>query len=61
MSSSWPLAITLTILMTAVVVFGRRFVPEPWRQERRTLTIISLSLAGLTRAMLAIAIWLALS
>ena len=57
MSSSWPLALALTILLTVVTVFGRRFVPEQWRSERRALTTFILAIGASTVLLLVIAIW----
>lgn len=57
MSSSWPLALALTIVLTVVTVFGSRFVPERWRRERRGLTIFILAIGALTVVLLLIAIW----
>lgn len=57
MSSSWPLALALTIVLTVVTVFGSRFVPEQWRRERRGLTTFILAIGALTVVLLVIAIW----
>lgn len=56
-SSSWPLALALTIALTIVTIFGRRFVPEEWRRERRGLTIFILAIGALTVVLLVVAIW----
>ena len=56
-SSSWPLALALTIVLTVVTVFGRRFVPDEWRSERRGLTTFILAIGGLTVVLLVIVIW----
>ncbi|MEO8631759.1 MAG: hypothetical protein ABI466_00260 [Chloroflexota bacterium] len=61
MSSSWPLALAITILVTGIVVFGPRFVPERWRRERRVLTMITLAVAAFTTGLLVIVTWMAIS
>lgn len=59
MSSSWPLGLVVTFLAAAILIFGRRFVPEEWRRERRTMTIALLVIYGVTMILVVIAIWLA--
>jgi len=56
-SSSWPLALAITISLTIVTVFGRRFVPERWRSARPGLTNFILAIGALTVVLLVIAIW----
>jgi fucose permease len=56
-SSSWPLALAITILVTAVAVFGRKFVPEQWRRERPGLTNFIFVLGALTVVMIVIVVW----
>jgi hypothetical protein len=44
-------------LLTAITIFGRRFVPEQWRSERRGLTTFMLAIGALTVVLLIVAIW----
>jgi hypothetical protein len=56
-SSSWPLALAITIVVTALAVFGRRLVPDEWRKERPGLINFTLALGALTLLMIVIVVW----
>lgn len=56
-SSSWPLALAVTIVVMALAVFGRKLVPDEWRKERPGLINFTLALGALTLLLTVIVVW----